>query len=330
VYRLATDGTSFTVLHSFTGLTEDGSDPRPDLIVDSAGNLYGTTYGSCSHGLVCPTAFRVTPDGTYAVLHYFDPSLNGNLIVDRAGNVFGTTVNGGEGHGCLAPSYPGCGTVFKLAPDGTYSLLYSFCGKLDCTDGGFPRARLVADGAGNLYGTTSIGGAFSSSAVFGGAGTVFQLSGSGFVTDTPFRAFRAKLEIASGRKQGSFDLSSSFVLGSSKSNGIHPLTESVILTVGAFKATIPAGSFERHGHGSYTFEGKIGGVWLEASLEHTGTLRYTFDAEAKGASLHGIKNPVPVTLTIGNDSGTTSVEADINRRHWHWHWHWGDEARASR
>ena len=51
---------------------------------------------------------------------------------------------------------------------------------------------------------------------------------------------------------------------------------------------------------------------LEALIKRTGTLRYAFDAEAKGANLTGTMNPVQVSLTIGGDSGTSSVKADID------------------
>jgi hypothetical protein len=63
---------------------------------------------------------------------------------------------------------------------------------------------------------------------------------------------------------------------------------------------------------SFVFAGGLGGVELEARITPTGTLRYTFDAGAKGANLTGTTNPVPVTLTIGGDSGATSVTALIN------------------
>jgi hypothetical protein len=59
----------------------------------------------------------------------------------------------------------------------------------------------------------------------------------------------------------------------------------------------------------------IKGVRLEAKIERTGSLRYTFSAEAKGANLSGITNPVQVSLGIGDDAGLTSVKADIDREH---------------
>ena len=112
-------------------------------------------------------------------------------------------------------------------------------------------------------------------------------------------------------------------MSSTASNGINPPAEPVTLSVGTFTVTIPPGSFRKHKHedgdehehedGSFSFHGKIGGVRLEAVITRTGTLRYAFDAEARGASLTGTTNPVPVMLTIGDDCGTTSVTAEISR-----------------
>ena len=63
--------------------------------------------------------------------------------------------------------------------------------------------------------------------------------------------------------------------------------------------------------GFFIFAGVINGVALQAAIEHTGTLRYAFQAKAVRASFTGTTNPVPVRLTIGNDTGTTSVKALI-------------------
>jgi uncharacterized repeat protein (TIGR03803 family) len=150
VFEIAPDGTE-TVLHTFTG--KDGDTPFAGLIADKAGNLYGTTAyggaGSCS----CGTVFRVAPDGTETVLHSFvgsdgdDPM--GGLLLDASGNLYGTTYYGGKS-GCVT----GCGVIFKLAPDGTETVLYNFCAQMDCSDGFYPNSSLVADRDGNLYGTT--------------------------------------------------------------------------------------------------------------------------------------------------------------------------------
>jgi uncharacterized repeat protein (TIGR03803 family) len=101
--------------------------------------------------------------------------LGAGLIADSAGNLYGTTQIGGAS---------GNGVVFKLSPSGTETVLHAFTGG---SDGGAPICDLVADSAGNLYGTTAQGGGAS------GSGVVFKLAGTGFVT-VPFNAFSGKLE----------------------------------------------------------------------------------------------------------------------------------------
>ena len=163
VFQLTPSG-AFTVLHNFTG--RDGAIPHGGLILDAAGNLYGTTHNggaSAAYG----TVFQLTPSGTLNVLHSFTGGSDGaypeaGLIADMAGNLYGTTWGGGTG---------GRGTVFQLTPSGTLTVLHSFTGG---SDGAWPAAGLFADAAGNLYGTTSSGGATASCP--GGCGTVFQLA----------------------------------------------------------------------------------------------------------------------------------------------------------
>jgi uncharacterized repeat protein (TIGR03803 family) len=170
------------------------------------------------------------------------------LIADSNANLYGTSLEGGaSGSGCGGF---GCGTVFKLSPGGTETVLYSFTGG---GDGGTPYAGLIVDSSGNLYGTTEEGGA-------SGNGTVFELTGTGFVPAIPFSAFSPKLTIQFGTtpNHDSFEIQSSFTLGSA-SNGINPATELVTLQIGTFTVTIPAGSFTGTGFGPFTFEGAIWG-----------------------------------------------------------------------
>jgi uncharacterized repeat protein (TIGR03803 family) len=171
---LAPDGTE-TVLYSFCSQSScaDGSYPEAGLIMDGAGNLYGTTNsgGTSGTGVV----FKLAPDGTETVLYNFCSQSNcadgsypsAGLIMDGAGNLYGTTNGGGtSGTGVVA------GVVFKLAPDGTEIVLYSFCSQSSCADGSYPEAGLIMDGAGNLYGTTLSGGSTSGT----GQGVVFMVT----------------------------------------------------------------------------------------------------------------------------------------------------------
>jgi len=132
-----------------------------------------------------------------------------------------------------------------------------------------------------------------------------------------FAAFNAKLEIDLEQKpkRDSFDLQSSFALASD-SGSIIPVTLAVTLRVGTFTTIIPPDSFKaivRQGGTVYLFRGMIGGVDLKVLIEPMGANQYAFDARARGANLTGAKNPVPVTLGIGDDSITISVKADIDK-----------------
>jgi uncharacterized repeat protein (TIGR03803 family) len=155
------------IIHSFNGT--DGCEPLAGLIMDAAGNLYGTTSacGAYSGG----TVFELSPDGsggwTRKVLHNFGNAMDGfepqaGLTLDDAGNLYGTTWGGG--------TY-GFGTVFELSPkgDGKWSetRLHNF--NYDGVDGRSPVAGVVFDAMGNLYGITFEGGTYDD-------GTVFELS----------------------------------------------------------------------------------------------------------------------------------------------------------
>jgi hypothetical protein len=109
-------------------------------------------------------------------------------------------------------------------------------------------------------------------------------------------------------------LNGTFTLGTS-SDGIAPPTESVTLELaggtGAVTTTIPAGSFMPAGQGGFDFAGTVDGVALEAHIRPRGSQQFTFTANGTSADLTGIANLVTVTLTIGDDSGTTTVTAEI-------------------
>jgi uncharacterized repeat protein (TIGR03803 family) len=165
VFKLDANGNE-TVLHSFSGGTSDGIQPQSALLLDSAGNLYGTTVlgGFYNLGIV----FKLDANGIETILHNFAGGPDGEypysgLFGDTHGNVYGTT--GGDGSSTW-------GTVFKISGAGSYSVLYDFTGGLD---GGQPMAGLTWDNAGNLYGTTKAGGAF-------GHGSVFELGANGIET----------------------------------------------------------------------------------------------------------------------------------------------------
>jgi len=124
---------------------------------------------------------------SFVVLHSFDGADGGSpyagLLRDSAGNLYGTTAHYGSG-GCFFGT-SGCGTVFKLSPTGTETVLHSFAGS---PDGGNSVAGLVQDAAGNLYGTTLAGGSSSGECRYrDGCGVVFKLSPTG--TETVLHTF---------------------------------------------------------------------------------------------------------------------------------------------
>jgi uncharacterized repeat protein (TIGR03803 family) len=186
VFKLAPDGTE-SVLYSFGSRGNDGSEPD-GLIMDEAGNLYGTTAYGGSAGcddIGCGTVFEVAPDGTETVLYAFPGGAGGTfpvagVIRDKAGNLYGTTAEGGTVNTNCQGS--GCGTVFKLAPNGTETVLYTFAGG---SDGDTPQAGLIEDSAGNLYGTTYEGG---TGCTYFGCGTVFKIAPGG--TKTTLYSFK--------------------------------------------------------------------------------------------------------------------------------------------
>ena len=177
--RPSTSGAwTVTDLHNFVGGAQpgDGSEPQAGMVLSAPGTLYGTTQqgGLYSRGAFpgAGTVFYLappaTPDGTWSegLLHNFSGGSDGAdpeapLVIDARGHLYGTAYSGGSGDG----------TVFELTPpvaagDGwTLNVIHTFYNN---SDGANPRAGLILDASGALYGTTVNGG-------LAGMGTVFQL-----------------------------------------------------------------------------------------------------------------------------------------------------------
>ena len=170
------------LLHNFDNNGKDGYYPAASLILDSSGNLYGTTaYGGtgvCSNAAPltgCGTVFELSPKtgggwGEKVLYSFVGGASDGetpssSLIFDAVGNLYGTT------GGCTGDAFSDCGTVFELSPhkSGSWSekVLHEFSST--GSDGYEPYGKLLFDAAGNLYGGTNWGGAYT-------GGVAFELS----------------------------------------------------------------------------------------------------------------------------------------------------------
>jgi len=175
VFRITPQG-ALTTLYVFCmqhGCT-DGAEPFSGLVQGSDGNLYGTTDGGGTNGM--GTVFKITTAGVLTTLYSFCAQANcsdgayayAGLAQGSDGNFYGTTEQGGTSTGC----YKGCGVIFKITPQGTFTTMHSFDYN---TDGGEPLTSLLQASDGNFYGTTGFGGANY-------YGTIFKVTPGGSVT----------------------------------------------------------------------------------------------------------------------------------------------------
>jgi uncharacterized repeat protein (TIGR03803 family) len=217
-------GGGFTevVLHNFIANNKDGKVPMSNLIFDSAGNLYGTTYYGGVYG--DGTVFELSPPAsgnqwTETVIYSFPNITDGfadyGLIIDSAGNLYGTTV------GLTTSTY---GTVFELSPTtgGTWTtqVLHTFCSETGCADGTVPVGSLIFDSSGNLYGVTRSGGPGKNP-----QGTVFELTPAG----------------------GSWTLTTLHTFGQTKTDGAMPMDGVIMDGAGHLYGTTYEGGFSSGG-----------------------------------------------------------------------------------
>jgi len=260
------------VLYSFGSQPHDGIEPSGALVFDSAGNLYGTTQSGGTGGF--GTVFELTPNGngswTESILYSFGSAPDGNgptggLIFDAAGNLYGTTQYGGP------YAY---GTVFELTPNsnGTWAeqILHNFRGFK--TDGRYPRAGLVFDAAGNLYGTTFNGGSTYQ------YGAVFEM--------TP--------KTGGGWNEG---LLHSFI--NNNIDGNYPESKLVLDAAGHLYGTTSLGGPY---NGGVVFElgRKAGGAWEEVILHDFGTYRSDGGSPIGGVTFNAAGDLVGTTANGGS------------------------------
>jgi len=178
VFKMTAAGT-LTSLYNFCSQPNcaDGSEPTAGLVEGTDGNFYGITQlgggsANCTNG--CGTIFKITPSGTLTTLHSFDftdGAYPGGLIQAIDGNFYGTAIGGGANSlpDCASDQFGGeigCGTMFRITPEGSLTTLYSFCSQTDCADGAKPGGPIQATD-GNFYGGTDAYGA-------NGYGTIFK------------------------------------------------------------------------------------------------------------------------------------------------------------
>jgi uncharacterized repeat protein (TIGR03803 family) len=181
-------GWTETVLYNFNN-APDAANPYGGLVLDTAGNLYGTTYygGTSNRGAVYKLTRGSNGKWTESILYSFaDGDPGGALVFDAKGNLYGTTTGDGVTYHA--------GTVFELTPasggNWNASVLYSFKGN-EYGDGNSPYCTLTFDNAGDIYGTTLYGGAKDS-------GTVFKLTLSkGVWTESILYSFTGESDGAS-------------------------------------------------------------------------------------------------------------------------------------
>jgi len=205
VFKIAPDG-SFSTVYSFCSVFEgyvclDGTNPYGGLALGMDGNLYGTTQSGGAYGW--GTVFKLNVEGILTTLYSFCAQagcpdgrwVSTPLVQGSDGSFYGTTWRGGNS-ACGDSGY-GCGTVFKITPQGVFTTLYVFCPQQDCSGGSYPYAGLIQARDGNFYGTTAYGGNLTGDcADYGGCGTVFKISPKGVFT--PLYAFCSQTDCPDG------------------------------------------------------------------------------------------------------------------------------------
>jgi uncharacterized repeat protein (TIGR03803 family) len=282
-----------TVLHSFSG--SDGSEPFAGVVMDKSGTLYGTTpYGGGSN---VGTVFALSSKGTFTTLYSFTGGADGSepfagLLIDAKGNLYGATEAGGSA---------GAGTIFEVEPKSKKEIvLYSFAGG---ANGANPLyGYLVADQAGNLYGTTVGGGA-------DGNGTVWELSAKG--KQTVLYSFTGgtdgggvfEMSLATDNKgnlYGTTEEGGTSEVGTVFKVNIKAKTEKVLYNfTGSADGASPSSGLVRDSKGNLYGSTQVGGTNDEGVVfEVTGTKETVLE------TFDGSNGAVPFTAPLLDDKGT--------------------------
>jgi len=317
IFKL-TPGGAFTLLYSFCGgygcgsYPPDGADPRGRLVY-SDGFLYGTTQqgGLYNFNYNAGTIFRISLSGAYEILHTFSgysgtadgASPAAGLTLGSDGNFYGTTQFGGSS---------GNGTVFKMTPAGTVTVLYSFAS--DDTNGTEPLSALIQASDGKLYGTCDLSGA-------AGNGTVFRISTSGVIEkiydfssgSVGYNPHAGVIQASDGKLYGTVGGG-----GGDDSGAIYQLTLSGVATLeGSFTFATgyaPVGALVQGSDGRLYVTSQYGGGTNSSGVADAGAIDvFNADLPAPKPEIFRITPAsgavgAKVTISQGPYIGTTSVK----------------------
>jgi uncharacterized repeat protein (TIGR03803 family) len=179
VFKMTAQGAVNTV-YSFCSVSNCGDGVSPGSLLQATdGSFYGTTSFA---GPFRGTLFKLLPGGKLTTLHTFCVDVTtcldgdvsaGALVQGIDGDLYGVNHGGGS---------LGGGTIYKISSAGELTILYSFCGKVNCPDGSLPSTGLVLASDGNFYGTTTIGGNRISGGCGAGCGVIYQITPQGALT----------------------------------------------------------------------------------------------------------------------------------------------------
>jgi uncharacterized repeat protein (TIGR03803 family) len=304
---VAGGGWSAKVLYAFTGAADGGNPIYGGLTFDAAGNLYGTTnyggmFGGACEPYGCGTIFEVAPDSqewTESVLYSFTGTSGQQpasaVAFDLAGRLYNTTLDGGQ---------YGSGTIVELVKgrsgDWKQTTLHQFTGGADGAD---PVAGLIADAAGNFYGTTPLGGIGAPN-----GGTVFELTASGTVKT--LHSFKCGLNKCNSKDAGNpwsglvFDKQGN-LYGAATRGGTHQKNGT---EMGAVYKLAPSKSGSWRESVIYSFGGG-----REDGAEPFGSLVFDKDGNLDGTTNQGGINHNGVVFKLSPRSGGEWKETILHR-----------------
>jgi YVTN family beta-propeller protein len=250
-------------------------------VIDTSTNTVVSTVAVGMYNV--PMAVAITPNGQFAyVTNYGLENVNTVSVIDTSTNTVVSTVAVGAPDPYYSP------TAVAITPNGQFAYV---------TNQGSGTVSVIDTSTNTVVSTVAVGNIPSAVAI---------------TPTVPFSSFTAQLQLLTGKLSG-FSLEARFTLGQS-SVGLHPLTEALTLTVGSYTVTLPAGSFQQVQVGPYSdyaYVGTINDVKLEMLILPLGGNNYAFQAAGTPVTLTGSTEAVPVTLTIGNNTGTTTVSATV-------------------